>query len=125
MSELPVNQIIQGDCVEVMKTWPDESVNCCITSPPYWGLRDYGVDGQLGLEDTPEAYVKQMVSVFAEVRRVLRKDGTCWLNLGDSYAGSGAGGGASGLGCRHGESGVRGPWQRPPRCLARNFSARA
>jgi len=64
---------------------PDESVQCCVTSPPYWGLRDYGVDGQLGLESTPEEFVASMVEVFTEVRRVLRADGTCWLNLGDSY----------------------------------------
>lgn len=66
-----------------------ESVQCVVTSPPYWGLRDYGVDGQLGLERTPEEYVSKLVSVFREVRRVLKKDGTVWLNLGDSYNGSG------------------------------------
>jgi DNA modification methylase len=78
-------EIKQGDCLDVLKTLPSESVNCCITSPPYWGLRDYGHDGQIGLESTPEAYVARMVEVFREVRRVLRDDGTCWLNLGDSY----------------------------------------
>ena len=67
----------------------DESVNCCVTSPPYWGLRDYGVTGQIGLEPTPELYVATMVDVFREVRRVLKADGTLWLNLGDSYAGGG------------------------------------
>jgi len=67
---------------------PDESIQCCVTSPPYWGLRDYGVDGQLGLEPTPEEYVSKMVAVFAEVKRVLAKDGTLWLNLGDSYTSS-------------------------------------
>jgi DNA modification methylase len=72
---------------------PDESVNCCVTSPPYWGLRDYGVGGQLGLESTPEEYVARMVDVFREVRRVLRDDGVCFLNLGDSYAGSANAGG--------------------------------
>ena len=81
-----LNRVICGDCLEVLKTLPDKSVNCCITSPPYWGLRDYGVDGQLGLEKTPEEYVAHMVEVFREVRRVLKDDGTCWLNLGDSYA---------------------------------------
>jgi DNA modification methylase len=86
--DLPINQIIQGDCLEVMKGWPDGSVQCCVTSPPYWGLRDYGVDGQLGLEKTPEEYVAKMVEVFREVKRVLRDDGTLWLNLGDSYSGS-------------------------------------
>jgi DNA modification methylase len=134
-------KIIQGDCLEVLKTLPDESVNCCVTSPPYWGLRDYGtaswqggdagcthkmgtfqstkttlypgksqndkrnfdgmpykktcakcgakrIDQQLGLERTPEEYVSKMVEVFREVKRVLRGDGTLWLNLGDSYYGS-------------------------------------
>jgi len=87
-------EVIEGDVREVLKTLDDESVQCVVTSPPYWGLRDYGVDDQLGLEATPEAYVANMVSVFQEVKRVLRKDGTVWLNLGDSYAG---GGGISGV----------------------------
>jgi len=78
--------IHNGDCLEVLRTMPAESVQCCVTSPPYWGLRDYGHDGQIGLESTPEAYVERMVEVFREVRRVLREDGTLWLNLGDSYA---------------------------------------
>ena len=81
------NTIIQGDCIDTMKKWPAKSINCCVTSPPYWGLRDYGVNGQLGLEKTPEEFVAKMVAVFAEVKRVLRDDGTLWLNLGDSYAG--------------------------------------
>jgi DNA modification methylase len=72
-----------------LRSLPDESVHCVVTSPPYWGLRDYGQDGQIGLEDTPEAYTARMVEVFREVRRVLRDDGTLWLNLGDSYAASG------------------------------------
>jgi DNA modification methylase len=134
-------KIIQGDCIESLKTLDNESVNCCVTSPPYWGLRDYGTaewkggdpkcshkrdskhsdscstgqknlegaigdgiyktecpkcgatrkDSQLGLEETPEEYVANMVKVFSEVKRVLTKDGTLWLNLGDSYAGSGKG----------------------------------
>lgn len=136
-------QIIQGDCIEGMKTLPDESVHCVVTSPPYYGLRDYGtatweggdphcthtismdtkwndpkrgtdvlrpetshrggtashchlcgatrIDQQIGLEDTPEAYVQRLVDVFREVRRILRKDGTLWLNLGDSYMGGGGG----------------------------------
>lgn len=70
---------------------PDQSVNCCVTSPPYFGLRDYGVAGQIGLEATPDTYVAELVAVFAEVRRVLRDDGTLWLNLGDSFWGSGQG----------------------------------
>src|SRR3990167_5835726 len=129
----PMNTIIQGDCLEVLKSFPAESVDCCITPPPYWGLRDYGtaeweggdnlscdhkiptiennkkhpngdsshvarfnseqcykcgakrIDSQLGLEKTPEEYVANMVKVFAEVKRVLKKEGTLWLNLGDSY----------------------------------------
>ena len=81
--------IFQGDALTVLrKQFADESVQCCVTSPPYWGLRDYGVEGQLGLEKTPEEYVAKMVEVFQEVRRVLKPDGTLWLNLGDSYAGS-------------------------------------
>ena len=83
--------ILCGDSLAVLRTIPDESVHCCVTSPPYWGLRDYGVPGQLGLERTPEEYVAKMVEVIREVRRVLRKDGTLWLNLGDSYWGSGCG----------------------------------
>jgi DNA modification methylase len=74
---------------DVLPRLAEQSVQCCVTSPPYWGLRDYGADGQLGLEPTPDAYVANMVQVFREVRRVLRDDGTLWLNLGDSYAGGG------------------------------------
>lgn len=77
--------ILQGDCRDVLPTLAAASVQCCVTSPPYWGLRDYGVAGQLGLEPTPEEYVANMVAVFREVRRVLRPDGVLWLNLGDSY----------------------------------------
>jgi DNA modification methylase len=79
-------KILQGDCVQSLKQLADESVQCCVTSPPYFGLRDYGHDGQIGLEPTPDDYVAKIVEVFREVRRVLRKDGTLWLNLGDSYA---------------------------------------
>jgi len=78
-----------GDCLHTLRAMPDASVQCCVTSPPYWGLRDYGHDGQIGLESTPEAYVACMVEVFREVKRVLRDDGTCWVNLGDSYNGIG------------------------------------
>ena len=81
--------VCHGDSRAVMAEMEPESVNCVVTSPPYWGLRDYGHDAQIGLEPTPEAYVANMVAVFREVRRVLRKDGTVWLNLGDSYAGGG------------------------------------
>jgi DNA modification methylase len=79
-------EILNGDCIEMMKTLPSRSVNCCVTSPPYFGLRDYGHEGQIGLEETPDAFVQKMVEVFSEVKRVLRDDGTLWLNLGDSYA---------------------------------------
>jgi DNA modification methylase len=80
--------ILHGDSLTMLKTLPDESIHCCVTSPPYWGLRDYGVDSQLGLEKTPQEYITRMVEVFREVRRVLRSDGSVWLNIGDSYAGS-------------------------------------
>ncbi len=80
--------IITGDCRTALRELPDESVNCCVTSPPYWGLRNYGHPDQIGQEATPEEYVESLRAVFAEVRRVLRKDGTCWLNLGDSFFGS-------------------------------------
>lgn len=85
-------RIIIGDCRQALRLLPSESVHCCVSSPPYFGLRDYGVSGQIGLEPTPEAFVAEMVAVFREVRRVLRDDRTLWLNLGDSYAGSGRGG---------------------------------
>lgn len=83
-------QILHGDCRVVLPTLPDASVQCCVTSPPYYGLRNYGVAGQIGLESTPHEYVAEMVAVFREVRRVLRDDGCLWLNVGDSYAGGGA-----------------------------------
>jgi hypothetical protein len=78
-------RIIVGDCMEALRDLADGSVNACVTSPPYFGLRDYGSDGQIGLEATPAEYVAKLVAVFREVRRVLRDDGTLWLNLGDSY----------------------------------------
>ena len=82
------NKIIQGDTLKVLKTLPDEIINCCVTSPPYWSLRDYGVEGQLGLEKTFEEYINKLCNIFDEVKRVLRKDGTIWVNLGDSYNGN-------------------------------------
>lgn len=82
-----------GDCRESLRQIEAGSVRCCVTSPPYWGLRDYGHEGQLGLERTPEEYVSRMVEVFREVRRVLTDDGTLWINLGDSYSGARSGGG--------------------------------
>ena len=84
-----LNTFLQGDAVEVLKTIPENVVDCCITSPPYFGLRDYGVDGQIGLEPTMAEYIDKLVNVFSEVKRVLKPSGTLWLNLGDSYAGSG------------------------------------
>lgn len=86
------NVILEGNALDVLQQRASKSVNCCVTSPPYFGLRDYGHDGQIGLEETPEQYVAKLVDVFREVRRVLKDDGTLWLNLGDSYAGSGKGG---------------------------------
>jgi len=88
--------IITGDSRKKLRDLADGSVQCCVTSPPYFGLRDYGHAKQIGLEKSPKTYVKQLVAVFREVRRVLRDDGTLWLNLGDSYAGSGRGGYAGG-----------------------------
>lgn len=82
---METNKIYQGDSLEVLKTFPDESIDCCISSPPYWGLRDYGVGGQIGLEKSPEEYVNDIVNIYREIKRVLKKEGTCWLNLGDSY----------------------------------------
>lgn len=80
-------RVLIGDCRAKLAELPAESVHCVVTSPPYFGLRDYKVDGQIGLEATPDAYMAELVAVFREVRRVLRDDGTVWLNLGDSYAG--------------------------------------
>lgn len=80
-----VASVMVGDCLASLATLPDRSINCCVTSPPYYGLRDYGVDGQIGLEDSPDAYVARLVEVFREVRRTLTDDGTLWLNIGDSY----------------------------------------
>ncbi len=85
-------QILIGDCREVLRTLGDGSVHCVVTSPPYWGLRDYGVARQIGLERSPFDYIDELVSVFRAAHRVLRADGTLWLNIGDSYAGSGRGG---------------------------------
>lgn len=80
------SRLIQGDSLAVLKTLSSKSVQSVVTSPPYWGLRDYGVKGQIGLEKTPEAYVALLVEVFREVKRVLKDNGTLWLNLGDSYS---------------------------------------
>jgi len=84
-----------GDCREILRTLPEQSIHCCVTSPPYFGLRDYGMVEQIGLEPTPDQFVAELVKVFREVRRVLRDDGTLWLNLGDSYNAYNANRGAS------------------------------
>lgn len=97
-----MNKILLGDCLDTLKTLPDQSVHCCVTSPPYFGLRDYGHDGQIGLEQTPEEYIAKLVEVFREVRRVLRDDGNFWLNLGDSYNAAGRSGHGTRQGAKQG-----------------------
>lgn len=87
------HQILVGDCIQQMAKLDEKSVHCCVTSPPYYGLRDYGHDGQIGLEESPDQFVQKLVEVFRGVKRVLRDDGTVWLNLGDSYAMNGLPGG--------------------------------
>ncbi len=82
---MKTNTILKGDSLTKLKELPNESINCVMTSPPYWALRDYGVEGQLGLEPTFEEYITKLCDIFDEVKRVLRKDGTCWVNLGDTY----------------------------------------
>ena len=86
---METDRILCGDALEMLRTLPDNSVHCCVTSPPYYALRDYGVDGQIGREDTPAQYVARLTDVFSEVRRVLRPSGTLWLNIADTYAGKG------------------------------------
>lgn len=102
-----MNTIINKDCIEGLKDLPDNSVDCCVTSPPYFGLRDYGYAEQIGLEQTPELFVAKMVDVFIEVKRVLKKEGTLWLNLGDSY-GSKGGDIFTGFNERYGGTGIGG-----------------
>jgi DNA modification methylase len=96
LAEAPRNTILQGDVLEQLRRLPDDSVHCVVTSPPYWGLRDYKAEGQIGLEATPEEFVEKMVVVCREIRRVLRPEGTFWLNMGDSYAADGKWGGETG-----------------------------
>ncbi|MDR0349841.1 MAG: site-specific DNA-methyltransferase [Tannerella sp.] len=91
---METNRIYIGDAKTVLSSFPDDSIGCCVTSPPYFGLRNYNVKGQIGLEDTPSVYVEKLMEVFDQVRRVLKPSGTFWLNIGDSYAGSGRGKGA-------------------------------
>ena len=83
---MEVNKIIEGNCLTVLKTLPDNSVDCCITSPPYWGLRDYGHEEQLGSEKHFKDFVNNLCNVFDEIKRVLKDTGTCFVNLGDSYS---------------------------------------
>lgn len=104
-------RILRGDCRDVLRTLPDASVHCCVTSPPYWNLRDYGVAGQIGLEQTPTEYVTEIVAVFREVRRVLRDDATVFLNLGDCYS---AGGNGPGSGKQLTNVGAAMPSKKPP-----------
>lgn len=80
-----MNKIICGDALTVLRTLPDKCCRCCITSPPYFNLRDYGVPGQIGLEPTLRDYIARLVEVFEEVKRVLTDDGTLWINIADSY----------------------------------------
>ena len=86
-----LNKIILSDCLEGIKQMPDSSVDCCISSPPYWGLRDYGVDGQIGLEENYSEFIAKLIELYSEIQRVLKPTGTCFVNLGDTYAGSGSG----------------------------------
>lgn len=107
--------LYEGDCRAVMETIPDEAVHCVVTSPPYWQLRDYGDPRQLGMELTPEDYIAAMVDVFREVRRVLNRYGSVWLNVGDTYAASGKGGGGNRGDRKHWRSiAGRSGWRTPP-----------
>ena len=87
---MELDTIFCGDALDVLRTLPDNFVHCCVTSPPYYALRDYGVDGQIGREDMPAQYIARLTDVFSEVRRVLRPDGTLWLNIADTYCGTGS-----------------------------------
>ncbi|MES3018185.1 MAG: site-specific DNA-methyltransferase [Bacteroidota bacterium] len=89
---MDINIIHNESCLSGLKMLADNSIDCCVTSPPYFGLRDYGTSEQIGLEETPELFVQQLVNVFSQVKRVLKTEGTLWLNIGDSYSGSGKGG---------------------------------
>ena len=84
---MEVNKVFCEDCLVGLKRLPDNSIDCCVTSPPYYGLRDYGCDGQIGLEESPVLYINKLTEVFSEVYRVLKPEGTLWLNIGDSYNG--------------------------------------
>jgi DNA modification methylase len=90
--EFFINKIICGDSLKVLKTIPSESIDCIVTSPPYWALRDYGMNGQIGLETSIEEYLDKLIQIFDEVKRVLKPSGTCWINFGDTYANKTKGG---------------------------------
>lgn len=106
-------RLLQGDCRDLLRDLPGGSVHCCVTSPPYYGLRDYGVDGQIGLEAGPGEFVEELVAVFREVRRVLRDDGTLWLNLGDTYVGGRNGGiGSSAITSQRNHKAARAAWEK-------------
>ena len=90
--EKQLSKIICGDALEVLKKLPDESIDCVVTSPPYWALRDYRVKGQIGLVSSVEEYLEKLMNVFAEIRHVLKPKGTCWVNFGDTYANTTKGG---------------------------------
>ena len=89
---MEIDTIFRGDALDVLRTLPDNSVHCCITSPPYYTLRDYGMDGQIGREERPAQYVARLTEVFSEVRRVLLPSGTLWLSIADTYCGTGSNG---------------------------------
>jgi len=114
-----LNRCALADCRETLRGVPDGVFACCVTSPPYWGLRDYGHPGQLGLESTPAEYVENLVGVFREVRRTLRDDGTLWLNLGDSYASNPASGGRSESSAFHGSPSADTDHATPARAYVR------
>lgn len=92
---MKINHIYCGNAVQILKNFPDESIDCCVTSPPYYGLRDYGINNQIGMEESPQKYFNNLTETFSQVKRVLKSDATLWLNLGDSYAGSNQGVGNS------------------------------
>ena len=84
---IELDKIYNENCLQGLKKLPDDCIDCCVTSPPYYALRDYGCEGQIGLEDTPQEYIDRLTEVFMEVHRVLKPEGTLWLNIGDSYWG--------------------------------------
>lgn len=86
-----INKIIQGDCLQILKTFPDNFIDCCVSSPPYWGLRDYEVNGQMGHEETFEEFIENLCNIYDEIYRILSPSGTCFVNLGDTYSGSNRG----------------------------------